>query len=113
MSLLELMSVPCELLSRYPDPGQTDPYGNPVQTETRTPSLCEIQQVSATEDHGDAVESNTWRLFLPPDVPVRGWDAIELSGTGWRYEIEGDGWEVRNPRTGLVTHIEATVRRVE
>ena len=50
-----------------------------------------------------------WRLFLPSGTSVSGVDRIEIDDVS--YEFEGPPWPVRNPRTGLVSHIEATVRQ--
>ena len=117
MSVLELLSHPATIIVRTPDPANADEYGNPGSIETEFPTLAEIQQESATETNSDAVETTTWRVFLPPDAPTRGWNALQIEDGsiegGSRFELEGDAWQVRNPRTGLISHVEARVRRVE
>lgn len=114
MSVLALMNVSCRILSRTADYGTTDDYGNPTfEVVPVAVSGCEIQQSASSEDHDDDVQTSVFRVFLPPDVPVRGWDAIELTETGERFELDGDAWMVRNPRTGLLSHVEGIVRRVE
>lgn len=113
MSVATLLSVPCELVRR--SPSTPDEYGDPTWAETAAETVCELQQESAVEANGQAVEDTTWRLFLPPGAASpeepRGWDAVRVSGV--TYELDGDTWAVRNPRTGGVSHVEARVRRVE
>ena len=76
------------------------------------PTRCELQQAGAREDANAAVQVVTWRAWLPPDAPARGWDALRLDD-GRLLELEGDAWAVRNPRTGVVHHVEAFVRGTE
>ena len=112
MSLADLLTVEGELLLRAPSPSP-DADGVQTWTETPLPVLCELQQEIASEANGAMLETTLWRLFLPATVAPRGWDALRLPGDGVMFELEGDAWAVRNPRSGQVSHVEARVRRVE
>lgn len=71
---------------------------------------CELQQTNETDGLDGRVQSTTWRLWLPAGVELTGWDAVRVDGE--LFELEGDPWPVRNPRTSVVSHVEARVRRV-
>jgi hypothetical protein len=113
VSPTHLLTRPATLIERVADPETPDEYGNPGWTETGIDTACELQQVGSSEALGDAVQVTLWRLFLPAETPARGWDALRLEGDDVLYELEGDPWQVRNPRTGAVSHVEASARRVE
>jgi hypothetical protein len=108
----DLMHLPCVLLKRTQD-GPPDEYGNPSWQEVEQPTMCEIQQSGSREELGAAVQISTWRVFLPPDAPARGWDALRLTADGTVYELSGDAWPVRNLLSNQVSHVEGTVTKVE
>ena len=92
------------------DDGDEDVYGNATERETSTSVRCELQQARRIEEDGsENWQVGVWRLFLPSGTSVSGVDRIEIDDVS--YEFEGPPWPVRNPRTGLVSHIEATVRQ--
>lgn len=111
--------IPTRLMTRAAtlvtvvDSGTEDVYGNPTdEIETSTSVLCELQQIRRTEEDGTTSwQTGTYNLFLPAGTSVTGFDRIEIDGDS--YELEGTPERVRNPRTGQVSHIEATVRRAE
>lgn len=109
MTLTALLNRPLTLIRRS-DEGAVDVYGNPEPTETLVPVVGELQQVRRDEP-GDAGESSDtkWMLFLPAGTDVTTGDAVVCDGAV--YEVVGDPWEARNPRTGVASHIEASVRR--
>lgn len=103
------------------DPSDPDEYGNPGETTTETTTACELQQVQRSENTIDsAAQSEDWVLFLDPigedeggylvEVELEGSDRVVVSGLA--YEVIGPPWPARNPRTGVITHIEARVRQV-
>lgn len=100
------------LLRRSVDPANADEYGNPGWTEVEQATVCELQQVGAREDKDTAVQITTWRVYLPPDAPARGWDALRLDD-GTLLELEGDAWLAASARTGVSHHVEAMVRGTE
>ena len=118
MTAARLINQPCVLLLRTA--GGEDAHGNPTAGEPkRVDWYCELQQLKRSEPAAEGETSDTvWDLFLRPEivdepdepVEVGTGDAIEI--TGRVYEFTGDPWDVRSPFNGRVSHIEATVRRV-
>jgi hypothetical protein len=86
--------------------GGVDEYGNPTSVESELATRCEIQQAGAREELDGAVQVVTWRVFLPADVPAKGWDLLRLAD-GRELELRGHAWAVVNPRTGELSHVEA------
>lgn len=104
-----LLTRPCTLILRT-DSGERDRHNNPIRDEAEIETLCELQQRRRDEpgDHGE-LSDTLWDLFLPAGTIAETIDAINVDGQ--RFEFVGDPWRVRNPRTKLVSHVEATVRR--
>ncbi len=99
-----LMTRPCTLVTVT----QTeDAWGTPTDQATESDALCELQQFQRSEGGPDEWQVAKWRLFLPPGTPVTGLDRVAVDGTTFR--LDGPPWPVRNPRTGVESHIEATV----
>ena len=73
-------------------------------------TLCELQQVNEDDANDGRTQVSSWRVWLPADVELAGTDALEVDGE--LFELEGDPWPVRNPRTSVVSHVEARARRV-
>jgi hypothetical protein len=110
VTLEHLLTLECELLRRRQE-GDPDDYGNPgweVVDDEQLP--CELQQEQSYEAEGGVLEISLWRLFLPATAPPAGWDAVRVDDVV--YELEGDAWLVRNPRTTVDHHVEARVRRI-
>jgi hypothetical protein len=103
---------PCTLLVRTQD-GPPDLYGNPTWQEAQVQTVCELQQVGSREELDGAVQITTWRVWLPPGAPVRGWNALDVTAGPHvgRYELEGDAAPVAPPTGDAVHHVEASVRR--
>lgn len=109
MSLVTLLNRPCLLVQRSAS-GDLDRFGNPKRDETTVATVCELQQQRRTEA-GDAGElsDTTWALFLPAGTDVTTADTVIVDGQ--EYELVGEPWDARNPRTQVMSHIEATCRR--
>jgi hypothetical protein len=73
-------------------------------------TVCELQQArrDEQEDSGE-VSRDTWTVFFQADEDVETGDAVVVDGQ--TFELIGDPWQARNPRTGTESHIEATARR--
>lgn len=112
MSVAALINRPCTV-TRRADSGEADDYGNPIQGDTDVATVCELQKFAQPnrEEPGTEGElSDTlWTLFLPAGTVIRTGDAVTVDGDA--YEMVGDPWHVRNPTTGVESHVEATVRR--
>lgn len=105
-ALEHLLPYEVVLLKRAQD-GPPDEYGNPTWLELEQPTRCELQQAGAREDLGGGVQVTTWHVWLPADAPASGWDALRLAD-GTVLELNGDAWQVGNPRLGgVVHHVEA------
>lgn len=107
--LSTLISRPCTI-TRRSSSGDLDDYGNETTTEDVVETVCELQQRQRSEPGDQAEFSDTnWVLFLLPDEAIDTSDVVTVDGHV--FEMVGDPWVVRNPRTGVDSHIEATVRR--
>lgn len=102
-----LLTRDAQLVKRVTvDPLDPDAELEPVVVGS---TRCELQQTTAGEDHEGRVLTTGWRLFLPADVDLDGWDALDVDGE--LVELDGDPWPVRHPLTGEVHHVEASARR--
>jgi hypothetical protein len=111
MTLTALMNRPMVIVRRTAGE-TTDAFGNNVSAEASTPVLGELQQQQRTEPLAEGELSDTrWIVFLPASTDLSTGDAIVCDGH--IYELVGDPWEVRNPRTQTESHVEATVRRTD
>lgn len=102
-----LLSLDAQLVQRVPD-DPLDPDADLVDLVVGV-TKCELQQTTAGEEHEGRVLTTGWRVFLPADVELTGWDVLLVDGE--RLEVDGDPWPVRHPREGTVHHVEAAVRR--
>lgn len=88
----------------------TDAYGGETFTTTDVETLCELQQIRRDEpSEGGEVSFDTWTIFLAADETVDTGDSITVDGH--KYELIGEPWTARNPRTRADSHIEITARR--
>lgn len=109
MTLTALLNRPLTLVTRTSD-GTEDDYGNDRPGETQTDVVGELQQIRRTEPVEDGELSDTsWMLFLPAGTVINTGDAVICDGQV--YEVVGDPWQARNPRTQVESHIECTLRR--
>lgn len=106
---MNLINRPATLIQRLTSES-TDRFGNKKRTEGTVEIVVEIQQKqrSETADEGETSDT-TWNIYFPPGTDVNSGDAVVIDGS--EYELTGDPWEARNPRTQALSHMEATVRR--
>jgi hypothetical protein len=110
MSLANLLTLPVAIVHREAS-GVLDEFGNDVPTEMLTQTVGELQQVKREEPATEGeVAVTTWDLFLPAATAIATGDAVIAGGA--IYEVIGDPWDARSPRTGLPHHVEASLRRV-
>lgn len=105
--LTNLINRPCTIRQRATS--GYDDYGNETDTLTDTATVCEFQQQQRSENE-DELAAVKWRVFLPTGTSISSGDQLVVDGTA--YEVDGEPWDVRNPRTKTGSHIEATVIRV-
>lgn len=89
-------------------PSGEDDHGNPIETEGATDVPGFISRQAPTQSQEGAVVGEGFRLFLGPQAPLTGWDAVTESGR--RYEVIGRPWQVFNPRTARYSHTEADIK---
>lgn len=102
------MTQPCTLIRRSAS-ASTDDYGDEIRAETLVQTYCELQQ-RASDETSDEVAGTSWIAFFPATLTIDQDDAIVVDGD--KYELTGEPWKVRNPRTKQVSHIEVSLRRV-
>jgi hypothetical protein len=109
VTLSQLLNLPCVVLHRSPGK-EADQLGNKRPAEASTETVCELQQAQAFESESeDQVSDNRWRLFLPFGTEIAAADTVTIAGED--YEVLGEPWPARNPRTQAGSHIEVTVCR--
>lgn len=107
--LSTLINRPC-VITRRLSTGSEDDYGNLIPDESTIETVCELQQKQRTEPAGQGELSDTqWTLFLLPGDTLRTGDVVTVDDED--YEVVGEPWQARNPRTQLLSHVEATLRR--
>lgn len=108
MTLTPLINRPCKILTRVIT-GEDD-YGNDTHEDTVVDTVCELQQRQRSEDDGhNELSKTSWLLVLDTGETITARDAVVVDGD--RYELDGEPADVWNPRTQLISHIEATVVR--
>lgn len=108
-SVSRLLVTPATLLHR--DDGAVDEYGNPepgwVDVGATTVLL---QQRYAKQDDNGSTQVSVWTMFLPPEVPMDGWDRIRVGGEDWT--LDGDAAPGQAAIDGMMHHNQVRVRRV-
>jgi len=109
VSIAGLLTLTCTITSRA-GTGSVDAYGDETVAETTVTTLCELQQRqrSETSDPGE-IASSTWLLILPAGTAIGPGDTVTIGGDD--YELVGEAWAARNPRTEAASHVECTVKR--
>lgn len=109
MSLTRLINRSCTI--RHETEGDADDYGNAEPKVSEIATVCELQQQPANrrEDEGEVSETR-WVIYLLPDAVIASGDSVDVEDEGI-FEVFGEPWKARNPRTGRISHIEVPVRR--
>lgn len=107
MSLTSLINRPATLRHRT---GGTrrDRDGNRVPEVVEVETVCELQQRQRREDADEVSDARWVAFFLPGEIVGTG---DELIVDGVSFQVEGDPWPARSPRSRTLSHIEATLRR--
>lgn len=107
--LSTLLNRPVTITRNLPSADE-DEYGNEIPDEETVETVGELQQTRRDEpsDSGE-VSRTTWLLVLPAGTDIRTGDSVDVDGE--RYELTGDPWPARNPRTRAESHVEATLIR--
>lgn len=111
MSIARMINRECVILRRTASSDQ-DEYGDEIPETIEIETVCEIQKQKRIAEETPAEISDTrWSVFFLAGEEVGSGDRLRTVDDDLTYEIEGDPWRVRNPRTQQVSHIEATARR--
>lgn len=109
MTLAQMINTPCTILRRSAS-GSRNKYGGKSKVDTPVETVCELQQRRRDEQGDQGELSDTFYLAIfPAGTEIRTGDGLVVAGH--EYEMIGDPWRARNPRTQAESHIEATVRR--
>lgn len=112
MSIQTLLNRPCQIVRRTASTTE-DAYGNLIPDETITSAVCELQPRAQSQSSEPGmlgeVSDTHWVIFLLPGETLRTGDSVIVDDE--TYEIVGDPWRARNPRTQQFEHIEAPARR--
>ena len=109
MTLSALLSLPITIVRRS-DSDETDELGNIIPGTTDVETVGELQQVRRDEpDDAGELSVTEWRLFLPAGTQITTGDAVIAGGAV--YEVIGDAWHTRNPRTSVESHVECSLRQ--
>lgn len=109
--LTDLLTLTCTITSRTPSTDDPDEFGNTRFDEATSTTVCELQQIQRAEnDQAGEVSTTEWLLILPAGAVLHTADTVTIDGLD--YQVQGEPWAARNPRTGAESHLQATVRRV-
>lgn len=111
MSLNNLMRQP---LTIQKIGAGTDEYGNTVPAALTSPvaTVGYLEQVDSIEtlNDRDTVVSG-FQAWLPTGTDVSAFDRLNFGAQ--TFEVDGEPWQVFNPRTGVQSHIQAKLKVVE
>lgn len=90
----------------------TDRYGNTVPSTTSTQStLGYLEQLQSVETLADRdVSVGDWVAYLPADLNINAQDRIVFGSQ--TFEVDGEPWQVYNPRIRQVSHLQAKLKVV-
>lgn len=109
MTLTALLNRPCTITTRA-DGTADDGYGNPTPVATTVTTVCELQQKTRDEPADEGELSVTqWLAIFPAGTILPTSATVTIDGQV--YEVIGDSWAARNPRTQQPSHVEATLKR--
>ena len=108
MAIADLLTLPLTV-TRRTGGVVSDELGNETPATETPETVGELQQLRSEETNGDVTVTD-WRLFLPAGTGLDTGDAVTLED-GRTFEVVGDPWPVRDPRTGEDSHVEAVLRR--
>lgn len=110
MPLSQLINRPCQIIRRSLEGEVDDGYGNLQSTEVIQEAVCELQQRQRDEPASTGqVSEEQWIAFFPAGTALDAGDGLLVDGE--RYEVLGDPWQTRNPRTKQWGQLEATLSR--
>lgn len=112
MSLARLMNQP--LTIQKVGGTAVDEYGNAIAGALGSPIpavgyLAQRQTVETLNDRDTIV--STWEAFMPAGSNIGAFDRINFNGQS--FEVSGEPWQVYNPRTQTVSHLQMSLTVVK
>jgi hypothetical protein len=104
--LANYLNQTCQIINRSMSIDR-DEYGDEIPAETTTITTGFIEQRGSSES--DDVTETTHFVMFPPTTEIDAGDAVVIEGE--TFEIIGEPWVVNNPRTGVVSHIQADAKK--
>lgn len=112
MTVSALLTRTCTI-KRRTAAGTIDAAGDAVVTTVDTSAVCELQQLPRRADGEPVTQAemsdSQWLLVLPAGTAIDTGDGVVVDGKA--YEMFGEPWHVRHPRTGVESHVECTLHR--
>lgn len=93
--------------------GTLDEYGNTVPAPLGSPvsAVGYLEQVDSVETLNDRdTVVSSFQAWLPTGTDVSAFDRITFDSQ--TFEVDGEPWQVFNPRTGVQSHIIAKLKVV-
>jgi hypothetical protein len=114
--LAQLINRPCTITHKSVGT-ETDRYGNEIPATEEIETVCEVQQsvrslagrASEPATEGELSDTEWMGAFLA-DTALGSADTVNVPGLGG-FEVVGEPWPARNPRTGVVVFVQAALHR--
>lgn len=104
--LANYLNQSCQIINRSMSVDRDD-YGDEIPAETTTVVNGYIEQRGSSES-ADVTETTHFVMF-PANTEIDAGDAVVVAGE--TFEIVGEPWVVNNPRTGVVSHVQADAKK--
>lgn len=110
MSLAKLLNQPLEL---HKNGTTLDEYGNQVDTDSTVINIVGYLEQKDTVENLDDRDTvvTSWEAYFPAGTDVNAFDRIVFGGQ--TFQVDGAPWQVYNPRSGSVSHIQAKLKVVQ
>lgn len=112
MNVARLLRLDCVVTHVTVDEDDRDEMGNPTEVTTTTTYKGWYWQTTTDERTGNAevvTDEHTLALELAAAGNVDAGDRVEIDGLTW--EIDGEPWQARNPRTLALEYVLAKIVR--
>jgi hypothetical protein len=107
MPATDLMKQTVEIVPRT----EADDFDNRQEEGEPTETVGNLQQRRRGELEEGEVSATEWVLYLPPGTALDTTDLVRVDGFSDDFEVSGEPREVVSPRTGIASHVEATLEK--
>jgi len=112
VNVARLLRIDCTVTHVTVDEDDRDEMGNPTEVTTTTTYKGWHWQSTSREETGNAEtvqDEHNLALELAAAGNVDAGDRVEIDGITW--EIDGEPWQARNPRTLRLEYVQAKIVR--